>query len=325
MKKLFTKLLAVMSAGIMAVTANLSVSAEAWDEAVNYDDPLWIVEYVTDKELIYSSEGGFYVTEDGEFGAYAWGGISVHYIVPENSEELTLEKLGLSDEDYKLVYDFRDMSVDGAKIYAIVVSTLEEADALFEKAKAIADTGVFLNAYKCCSYVHGCCYGGGFNIKLKDAEAVFDFSCIEECEGLEIQQSTTDSATYFIPFRNGFVYKSVMEAKETIEADENVESFESRCCVCAVAHKETKKEYLFEETIVPYYAFMTLAGDIDLDDETGISDIVTLTKYTASPELYPITDKEALGNADMNKDNVIDAVDTAILIENSLSGYESAV
>lgn len=70
---------------------------------------------------------------------------------------------------------------------------------------------------------------------------------------------------------------------------------------------------------------ITLFGDLDLDDKQGMSDIVALTKYNASPELYPITDKTALANADINQDGVIDALDTNILIEMTLGSFESAV
>ena len=69
----------------------------------------------------------------------------------------------------------------------------------------------------------------------------------------------------------------------------------------------------------------TLFGDLDLDDKQGMSDIVFLTKYTASPELYPITDKTALANADVNQDGKIDSLDTNILIEMTLGSFESAV
>lgn len=69
----------------------------------------------------------------------------------------------------------------------------------------------------------------------------------------------------------------------------------------------------------------TIAGDLDLDDKHGMSDIVFLTKYTASPELYPITDATALANADVNQDGVIDSIDTNLLIEMTLGSFESAV
>ena len=324
MKKLFTKLLAVMSAGIMSATANLSVSAEAWDESVNYADPLWMVEYLTGEEVIYSN-GKTYVTEDGDMEHYSGGGVSMNYILHLESEELTLEKLGLSAEEYTLKKGTTSL-VDGTVHYYINVSTLEEADALYEKAMAIVDTGVFINAYKQCRYFYGCNVGGGnLIIKLKDADAGIDLSFIENYEDLSVSYAPKDPTMCYIKFSDGFEYKSVMEAKETIEANENVESTDVGYIMCAVAHTHAKTEYIFEETIVPNYVFMTLAGDIDLDDETGISDIVAITKYTASPELYAITNRNALGNADVNKDNSIDSLDTSILIENLLGGYKSAV
>jgi hypothetical protein len=70
---------------------------------------------------------------------------------------------------------------------------------------------------------------------------------------------------------------------------------------------------------------VTIAGDIDLNNEQGISDIVTLSKFNANPELYPITDSTALANADMNQDGKVDTLDATILIEMALSTYESAV
>lgn len=319
MKRLFKKMLTVISAGIIAATANLSAFAT---ETVNYDDKFWMVEYLTGKKVIYSNDN-YYVTEDGKLENYAWGGISMNYVLHLESEELTLEKLGLSAEEYTLHKGTTSL-FDGTVEYYINVSTLEEADALYEKAQAVADTGVFINAYKRCSYSYGCNAGVWFNIKLKDAEASFDSSCIEECDGLEITKSSTDPTLYTISCKNGFAYKAVMEAKEFIEADENVESFDSELWFCAVAHTELEKEYIFEETIVPYYVFRTLAGDIDLSDDTGISDIVALTKYTTNPELYAIKSKNALGNADMNKDNSIDSIDTSILIEMMIGTYESA-
>ncbi len=69
----------------------------------------------------------------------------------------------------------------------------------------------------------------------------------------------------------------------------------------------------------------TIAGDIDMNGESGMADIVKLSKYTSNVELFPITDPTALANADVTQDGVIDALDTNMLIEIALGSYENAL
>ncbi len=97
--------------------------------------------------------------------------------------------------------------------------------------------------------------------------------------------------------------------------------------ICSIGQLETLPTTMFGENALKEIvtSFPTIAGDLDLDDKQGMSDIVFLTKYTASPELYPITDATALANADINQDGKIDSLDTNILIEMTLGSFESAV
>jgi len=70
---------------------------------------------------------------------------------------------------------------------------------------------------------------------------------------------------------------------------------------------------------------ITLAGDLDLDNDTGLADIVILSKYNSNAEIYPISDETARANADVNNDGEINSLDINILIEQLLGGFESAV
>ena len=123
-----------------------------------------------------------------------------------------------------------------------------------------------------------------------------------------------------------------MESYDTIIANENVEAIEIEKKSCCVAHTVSEKKYVIEETdkneenseLNIDYSMITIARDVDLDNEQGISDIVTLTKYNTSPDLYPITDPTALANADMNRDGAVNTLDASILIEIALGTYESA-
>jgi len=81
----------------------------------------------------------------------------------------------------------------------------------------------------------------------------------------------------------------------------------------------------------PYYqtefksTISTITGDLDLDNDTGLADIVILSKYHSNAEIYPISDETARANADVNKDGEINSLDINILIEQLLGSFESAV
>ena len=62
----------------------------------------------------------------------------------------------------------------------------------------------------------------------------------------------------------------------------------------------------------------TLRGDADVSGDVGISDIVAVTKFLLSDSSYPLKNETAKANADMNKDKVINGLDTSALIENQL-------
>jgi len=325
MKKIFKKLLAVMSAGIIAAMNYSAVTVSA--ETENLNDKLWIVEYLTGKDVIYTN-GKMLVFEDGELQNYGYASIEMNYVVSTNDEELTLEKLGLSDK-YNLEVELTDW-VNEIVRYRIVVPSLEEAEILYDKAEEISDNGVFLEAYSEASYVYGCYRGGEYILKLKDAEAGFDFSCIENYENMQIIQSETDASTYQIRILDGFDYINVQEAYDTIIADENVESFENRMMMCCVAHIVSQKKDVTVETediTIPTAnpTPITLAGDLDLDNDAGLADIVILSKYNSNAEIYPISDETARANADVNRDGVINSLDINILIEQLLGSFESAV
>jgi len=68
-----------------------------------------------------------------------------------------------------------------------------------------------------------------------------------------------------------------------------------------------------------------IVGDIDLDNDTGLADIVILSKYNSNAEIYPISDETARANADVNNDGEINSLDINILIEQLLGSFESAV
>lgn len=61
-----------------------------------------------------------------------------------------------------------------------------------------------------------------------------------------------------------------------------------------------------------------LKGDADLDGEVGLSDVVAVTKYNLSNNIYPLANDTAYANADMNSDGVVDGLDASALIENQL-------
>ncbi len=80
-----------------------------------------------------------------------------------------------------------------------------------------------------------------------------------------------------------------------------------------------------EPTTAVTFGTPTIAGDVDMNGESGMADITKLAKYTSNAELFPITDPTALANADVTQDGVIDSLDTNMLIEIALGTYESAV
>ncbi len=131
--------------------------------------------------------------------------------------------------------------------------------------------------------------------------------------------------------------KQVVDAVKHLDIDVVYLVTKTECYSDELAAFETKEEaeaYLLEcinnakkssDKVVVDPTYMTVLGDIDLDDTQGMSDIVTLTKFNASASLYPLSDKTAIANADMNQDGKIDAVDTSILIEMALGDFASAV
>ena len=62
----------------------------------------------------------------------------------------------------------------------------------------------------------------------------------------------------------------------------------------------------------------TMKGDADLNDEVNLADLTTVAKYNLSSSSYPLENKTAFANADMNDDGVVDGLDTSILIEQQL-------
>ena len=61
-----------------------------------------------------------------------------------------------------------------------------------------------------------------------------------------------------------------------------------------------------------------MKGDADLNDEVNLADLTTVAKYNLSSSSYPLENKTAFANADMNDDGVVDGLDTSALIENQL-------
>ena len=62
----------------------------------------------------------------------------------------------------------------------------------------------------------------------------------------------------------------------------------------------------------------TLRGDADVSGDVGISDVVAVAKFLLSSSSYPLKNDTAKANADMNRDSVINGLDTSALIENQL-------
>ena len=61
-----------------------------------------------------------------------------------------------------------------------------------------------------------------------------------------------------------------------------------------------------------------LQGDADVNNEVGLSDVITVAKYNLNNELYPLANETAFANADMNSDGKVNGVDTSALIEKQL-------
>ena len=64
----------------------------------------------------------------------------------------------------------------------------------------------------------------------------------------------------------------------------------------------------------------TLKGDVDLNGEVSLSDVVCLSKYNLNSKLFPLANDTALANADMNSDGEVNGLDTSALIEQQLGG-----
>lgn len=75
------------------------------------------------------------------------------------------------------------------------------------------------------------------------------------------------------------------------------------------------------DAIMPDADMVTVLGDVNLDSDVGIADVLLLSKYTTNPYVYPITDLTAYSNADLNWDGQVDSVDTSILIETFLGSF----
>lgn len=61
----------------------------------------------------------------------------------------------------------------------------------------------------------------------------------------------------------------------------------------------------------------TKLGDVDVNNAIGLTDLVLLVKYLASPDLYPIT-AQGYANADVTKDGSVDSLDADMLGEYNL-------
>jgi len=61
----------------------------------------------------------------------------------------------------------------------------------------------------------------------------------------------------------------------------------------------------------------SLLGDVDLNGEVGIGDVVAISKYLVNKKSYALV-PEALANADVTRNNVVDALDQSKLIEYNL-------
>jgi hypothetical protein len=61
----------------------------------------------------------------------------------------------------------------------------------------------------------------------------------------------------------------------------------------------------------------SLLGDVDLNGEVGIGDVVAISKYLVNKKSYALV-PEALANADVTRNKVVDALDQSKLIEYNL-------
>ncbi len=68
----------------------------------------------------------------------------------------------------------------------------------------------------------------------------------------------------------------------------------------------------------PTPAKSTLLGDVDLNDEVGLSDVTALAKYNLNNTAFPLGSEAALANADVNNDGKVDSIDETKLIEYNL-------
>lgn len=57
----------------------------------------------------------------------------------------------------------------------------------------------------------------------------------------------------------------------------------------------------------------TKYGDVNLDEEINVSDVVAINLYILNQKKYPLEDK-AIANADCVKDNVINTSDSTMLM-----------
>ena len=76
-----------------------------------------------------------------------------------------------------------------------------------------------------------------------------------------------------------------------------------------------------EETTVPKgeeHIKPTLRGDADLNGITELADLVTVSKHVLNKSAFPLKNKVAEANADMNGDKTIDVLDVSELTEDQL-------
>lgn len=290
MKKVLKKLLAVVSsAAILGSATMIPVSA------------------VNGNDIVYN-DGDIIIFDDGsaDMRIRDKNNFKIRYVI-DNDITVTSEYLGLPEE-------YQVIQADAEKgIYYVKVDSEENLEKFYSYAQQLLDDGKIKNACKQMDYVYQCFYKMlEAKIILKEEDADFNPNSYAGLEDITFTQSETNPKEYHTEMmKSAIPYIGLISAKETVESEPNVESFNIAMAMCAISgHKRTLKTYLIDNTEEEFEVKGDISGDgmLTAYDSAFIANLIaefSVLGRKVSVETYP--------NGDYNQDGSISASDAAAI------------